>query len=239
MHEPPGGASRFGGRRDETRRTSVPAASRAAAEPRSCAPAPWPARAGRCHAAAAPRAGRVLVMSATLGGGLGERAAALLRRAAADAPLLVSEGRAFPVHTVYLAAPGAGVQPYTLSDPNAWGAPPRVSWQRARAFCWSGGRAGAAAGGGAFTSTRECSAIASEVLALKETGLRVGSATRWRARRAGARGGRRGAARAGRGARPRLCALLPARRRRGAAPRRCASGTSVQAAHRRPRAARC
>jgi len=62
----------------------------------------------------------VLVMSATLGGGLGERAAALLRRAAAETPLLVSEGRAFPVHTVYLAAPGAGVQPYTLSDPYAW-----------------------------------------------------------------------------------------------------------------------
>jgi len=189
MPEPRGGASRFGARRDETRRTSVTAASRAAAEPRSCAPAPWPARAGRCHAAAAPRAGRVLVMSATLGGGLGERAAALLRRAAADAPLLVSEGRAFPVHTVYLAAPGAGVQPYTLSDPNAWGAPPRVSWQRARAFCWSGGRAGAAAGSGACTSTHECSASASELLALKENRFeskfcdQVARAASWSARR--------------------------------------------------------
>lgn len=46
-------------------------------------------------------------MSATLGGGLGERVAALLGRPPAPAPLLVSEGRALPVHTVHLGSPGA------------------------------------------------------------------------------------------------------------------------------------
>ncbi|KAK9845867.1 hypothetical protein WJX81_004581 [Elliptochloris bilobata] len=49
---------------------------------------------------------RVLVMSATLGGGLGERIAALLAPLPAAAPLLVSKGRTFPVHTVYLGSPG-------------------------------------------------------------------------------------------------------------------------------------
>lgn len=50
---------------------------------------------------------RVLVMSATLGGGLGERVASLLGQPPLPAPLLVSEGRMFPVRTVYTGGPGA------------------------------------------------------------------------------------------------------------------------------------
>lgn len=46
-------------------------------------------------------------MSATLGGGLGERVAGLLGQPPNPAPLLVSEGRAFPVRTVYAGGPGA------------------------------------------------------------------------------------------------------------------------------------
>ena len=72
------------------------------------------------------RAHRTVVMSATLGGGLGERVAALMpacpldndaaQQAAdapegspANAPLLVSQGRSFPVKTHFLGLPGAPI----------------------------------------------------------------------------------------------------------------------------------
>ena len=73
---------------------------------------------------------RTVVMSATLGGGLGERVAALMPACPLDsdahlvadtpaglpasAPLLVSQGRSFPVKTHYLGLPGAG---NAASDP--------------------------------------------------------------------------------------------------------------------------
>ena len=47
-------------------------------------------------------------MSATLDGALGKRVAGLLGQLHSPAPLLVSEGRAFPVRTVYTGGPGAG-----------------------------------------------------------------------------------------------------------------------------------
>ena len=60
---------------------------------------------------------RVLVMSATLGGGLGERVADLLGQPHSSAPLLVSEGRAFPVRTVYTGGPGAS---HAVADIYGW-----------------------------------------------------------------------------------------------------------------------
>ncbi len=59
---------------------------------------------------------RLLVMSATLGGGLGERVAALMARAHGEqtptVPLVTSEGRSFPVRHVFLGEVGctAGTQ---------------------------------------------------------------------------------------------------------------------------------
>lgn len=60
-------------------------------------------------------------MSATLGGGLAERVAALMGSTEAggqtagegppSAPLLVSQGRSFAVKTHYLGLPGAAAEP--------------------------------------------------------------------------------------------------------------------------------
>ena len=51
---------------------------------------------------------RLLVMSATLGE-MGARVAALLRdENGPEVPVIVSEGRSYPVETIYLGAPGAG-----------------------------------------------------------------------------------------------------------------------------------